>query len=556
MKNHCKEIFSMTLPHKARACALAAVTLALVACGGGGGGSGGGDSSSPGNTPTTTPPSSGSYAWLLKAQGSTNDLKYGLSLLHPNSPGTEWVIEPSSEVVSDAKLVSAGTINAAGLRASALKPYALLYIVGGDVRRVPMEANGASPGSRVQRAGTSSACAFEVDANDYASPENSRYVVTTAGADGKCKTNDDGRAELKLNAGRLTVNPFGGDAPLGAFRDATTLAPRGWIYPKTVSFWATDATVVTRTSSEPAFSELIASTYRAALLDDGAQLSVLDLPAGTVPTQNRLDAAITSGGGWCNIGFDANNFYVYRNKAGSEFQACGARPTAAATWTVLKISRTTPAATVMGTASGFISVASMGKTWLYATVIAASNNELIAINKASGIAQRKDTTPNTTLVTVQTSANDVHERWSITNIGTANVRYKVEMIDETGNILYATSSGGFPMAVADASSTDFNSSESRTYFVFADGYGARAFSGASVVGYDTSTKSTTNFGNLPGSADFGTDFVFASSRGGPGSFMTGFVARSLEGVIQPAGAKSFSFDANTSSSLKYVTVTQ
>ena len=541
----------MTPNRNARLCALAAATLGLTACGGGGGASG-----SPAGTPTA-PPTSGTFAWVLKAQGPTNALKYGLSLLHPGTPGTEWVIEVSSSVVSDAKLVASGTIDAAGLKAAALKPYALLYIVGGDVRRVPMEANGTAPISRVQRAQSTSACAFEIDANDYVVPENSRYIVSTAGADGLCGTTDDGHAEVKLGTvGGLTFTPIGGAAPLGVFRDVTTLAPRGWIYPRTVSFWAAGTAVVTRTDAEPAFSGLIASTYRAALVDDGVQLSLLDFPAGTAPVENRLGTAITGGGGWCSIGFDAINHYVYRNTVGAVSLACGVAPTTA-TWTILKVGRAAnPSATVMSSGTGFVSVASMAGTLLYATVIGTSSNSLLAISKTPGVPVRADTTVSTTLITVQTSATDVHQLWRVTNLGTTAIAYAIEMIDETGSKLYSTSAGGFPMAVADASVENFNASESRTHFVFASGFGSRAFGDALLVGYDTVTKTATRFGALPGTAEFGTDFVYASAGGGPGSFMTGFAARSSNGAVQEIGAKVFSFDASANDSLKYTTASQ
>ena len=531
----------MNLNRNTRLFALAAATLVLAACGGGG-------SSSTAVTTPTAPPTSGTYSWVLKAQGPTNGLKYGLSLLHPSTPGTEWVIEASSAVVSDAKLVATGTIDAAGLRATALKPYALVYIVGGDVRRVPMDANGTAPISRVQRAQSTSACKLMVDANDYVAPENSRFIVSTAGVDGNCGTADDGRAEVKLGpAGGLSFTPISGTTPLGFFRDVTTLAPRGWIYPKSVSYWDTGSgtTTVTRTATDPAFTGLIASTYRAALLDDGTQLSLVDFPGGTMPVENRLDTATTGGGGWSSIGFDANSHYVFRNGG----------TTAAPTWTVLKITRTTPTATVLASGAGAVSVASMGSTLLYVTVIGTSDNRLLAISK-TGAPLRSEITPSTTLTTVQTSANDVHQLWRVTNIGTAAITYAIEMIDETGATQYTTSAGGFPMAVADASVENFNASESRTRFILANGYGSRAFGDASLVGYDTASKTATVLGTLPGSADFGTDFVFANAMGGPGSFMTGMVARSSGGAIQAAGAKVFSFDATAPGSLQFATTAQ
>lgn len=535
----------MNLNPHARLCALAAVTLVCTACGGGGGS----DAGTAGGTPTA-PPTSGTFAWVLKAQGPTDGLKYGLSLLRPGTPETEWVIEFASSAVSAARLVAGGSVDAAGLKATALKPYALVYIVGGDVRRVPLDANGAPPISRVQRAQSTSACEFVIDANDYTTPENSRFIVSTAGADGRCGTTDDGRAEVKLGTpGGLSFTPIGGAAPLGVFRDVATLAPRGWIYPKTVFFWGPGpgTTVVTRTDTEPALTNVVAATHRSALVDDGTQLSVLDFPAGTAPTESRLSAASTGGGGWTSIGFDAANHYVFRN-SGS---------TTASTWTVLEISRAAPSATVLASGTGLLSIASMAGTQLYATVIGAADNRLLAISKTVGVPVKSlEITSGSTLTTVQTSANEVHQLWRVTNIGSAAITYAIEMIDEAGRILYATSTGGFPMAVAEADSVNFNVSESRTRFVFAEGYGSKAFSGATLVGYDTASRTPTTFGTLPGSTDFGSDFVFASAMGGPGSFMTGFAARSSGGAVQETGAKVFSFDASAAASLKYTTSAQ
>lgn len=533
----------MTSKQTTRLCALAAALLGLTACGGGGD-----DAGTPG-TPVA-PPTSGAFAWVLKAQGPTDALKYGLSLLHPATPGTEWVIEVSSSVVSDARLVASGSVDGAGLKADSLQPYALVYIVGGDVRRVPMQANGTAPLTRVQRAQSTSACSFVIEANDYAAPENSRYIVSTAGADGSCATADDGRAEVSLSAGGgLTFTPISGAVPLGVVRDVATLAPRAWIYPKTVFFWGPEpgTTVATRTAAEPALTEVVAATHRSALVDDGTQLSVLDFPAGMAPTESRLSTASTGGGGWTSIGFDAANHFVFRN-SGS---------TTASTWTVLKISRAAPSATVLASGTGLLSIASMAGTQLYATVVGAADNRLLAISKTVGVPVKSlEITSSTTLTTVQTSANDVHQLWRVTNIGSAAITYAIEMIDEAGSILYATSTGGFPMAVAEADSVNFNVSESRTRFVFAEGYGSKAFSGATLVGYDTASRTPTTLGTLPGSTDFGSDFVFASAMGGPGSFMTGFAARSSGGAVQETGAKVFSFDAGAAASLKYTTSAQ
>jgi len=202
-------------------------------------------------------------------------------------------------------------------------------------------------------------------------------------------------------------------------------------------------------------------------------------------------------------------------------------------------------------------VASMGSTKIYATVIGSADNRVLTIGKAAGGAVQTDTSVSTTLTTIQTSASGVHERWRVTNIGSGTVAYTIEMIDETGTVLYTAGGGGFPLVVADATVEDFKSSESRTRFVFASGYTLnRAYGDASLVGYDTTARVATTYGALPGTADFGTDFVFASVTGGPDGFMAGFAARSSNGSVQENGAKVFSFDAAAATSLKYATSAQ
>ena len=68
----------------------------LVACGGGG--SAGAEVQ---ERQAVAPPTSGTYTWVLKAQGSTAALTYGLSLLHPSTPEVEFVVESGSSFVTD-----------------------------------------------------------------------------------------------------------------------------------------------------------------------------------------------------------------------------------------------------------------------------------------------------------------------------------------------------------------------------------------------------------------------------------------------------------------------
>jgi hypothetical protein len=517
--------------------ALLCLTLVLAACGGGGGDDDGGGGGGP------TFPASGTYGWVLKATGATAALKYGLSLVHPSQPGTEYVIEVARDVVSDARVVSAGTVDAGQLRTTGNQAHALVYIVGGDVRSVPMTADGNAPKSRLQRAQSTSACRFVIEGNDYAAPQNSRYIVSTAGADGQCGSADDGRAEVRLAAtGALGYTPLSGDAPLDLVRDPATLAPRGWIYPRSVVLWSTTpaTTIATRSAPAAAIASVLASSHNAALVADGTRLALFNYGASTV-TEASLDAAITAGSSWQPIGFDANHFYAYINP-GSDFTS---------NWRVVRVTRTNPTASVLASGTGLVTVAGMGRDMLYLTVFGQSNNQLVRIPKAGGAAV-VSTSPTTTLNTVSTSAGNVHQRWRVTGVGTASLTYAIDFIDETDAVL-ASVAGGFPLDVAQAGARNFNNSESRTQFLVAGNYGGRAFGDASLIAYDSAASRQTTLGTLPGTADFGADAVFATANGGPGAVGLGFAARSSGGVVQETGAKVFSFDLGVANSLKFTT---
>jgi hypothetical protein len=190
----------------------------------------------------------------------------------------------------------------------------------------------------------------------------------------------------------------------------------------------------------------------------------------------------------------------------------------------------------------------MGSNVLYLTLFTANDNRLVRLSKATGAAVEKtyaiDVKP-----TVQTSANGRHQLWLVTGIGSPSVSYAIDIIDENGTTLY-TAAGGFPMSVAEASTENFNASESRTRFLFAQGFGARAFGDASLVSYDTLSGTANVLGALPGTADYGNDFVFASAVGGPGNFGVGFATRSSNGSYVDQGAKVFSYDLGTAGSMK------
>jgi hypothetical protein len=512
----------------------------LAACGGGGGG---GDAGSGGGVTPPATPSSGTYAWVLRAEGRTDALRYALSLVHPQDSATEVPIEAASASVTDARLVATGSLDSTTQQSGALEPYALVYIVGGDVRRVPLRANGQAPLSRVNRAGTSSACRFVVEAVDHANPERSRFIVATAGADGQCSTSDDGRGEVRLDASQgIVFTPLGADAPLAVLRDASTLAPSAWLQATQVQPWAPpQSALVFRPAANPV-QRVLQAAPRTLLVESASGVSVLEVGADNRVAETAIPAM--AGTGWQGVGHDPTHFFAFRN-GGTE-----ANPS----WTVQRVSRANPLATTLATGAGQVTLASMGQEVLYATVLGSSTVQTLRLPKAvpNAFTTVDSGNPSTQFTTVITGGSDVHLLWRITGLNTGTPVYTVQMVNESGTVLY-TGNGGFSLGLADAGRIDFRRSESRTRFLFAENYGNRLFGDAALVVYDSNARATTRVGQLPGSNEFGADLVFANALMGPTAAAGGFAARSISGVVQASGARIFSFDPAVANSLRYTT---
>ena len=510
---------------------LVAAAALLSACGGGG-------TSDP---PPATTPASGFYQPVLKAQGPVDVPSFGLSLLHAAQPDIEFVIEPGA--VTDTRIVASGSVDAVAFKVTALQPQSLLYIVGGDVRRLPLSADGREALTRLQKAQTTSACRFVLDGDDYAEPDRSRFVVTTAGADGLCGTADDGRAEVHLDGGGVALLPLSGDPPLALLRNPDTLAPEGYLGARSLSLWqpAPGSSVATRFGTDPALGRVVLSTPRSALAEYAGRLTLFSFLGGLEYTETPLSAALTAGTDWQAIGFDTDSLYVFRNGASG--------------WSVLKIDRGTPNVTQLARGSGSLASAAMGSQVLFASVIGSAANQLLRIGKSGGAPVVQESTDRATLATVLAGAAGVHQLWRITRAGGVATAYTIEMIDEGGAKLYSTDASGYALALPDATTLNLDASESRTRFVFASGYGARGFGDAALIAYDTQTRKATGLGVLPGSAAFGSDAVLAGVTSAPSNRLGGFAARVLGAAAQADGAQVFAFDVGIAGSLKIATRT-
>lgn len=506
----------------------------LTSCGGGGG--------DPGGPPAATFPSAGIYGWLLKPSGGTANLTFGLSLVHPGSRGDEYEIEPVTTSITATAVASSGTVDAALGRVDNIASHALLYIAAGDVRWLPLTANGTAPAGRVVRASIANACAFLVQENDYANPDGSGYVVSTQGADGVCGTADDGAIDVRAGATGVTVGPQLAEPTLGYLRNPVTMAPTSRVTGNEVDSGPSSSIFAIGVNGNRA-QRIVGNAGSSMVYEFGTPgataLWFFDLRSAL--SDGPVRGVSTAGGGWQLIGYDAANYYVYRNGG----------TTTASTWQLLGISRAAPTATQLAGGTGLVVATAMGSNVLYATLQEFGGNRLIRLAKTSGGAPTTlEFDAPTTLATVLTSKLGVHQLWRVSGLGTANPNFQIEMKDEGLGGFYATS-GGVPLAVLEPSSVDFNNSENRTRFAFVTGYGARAFADAPMVVYDSATLAATTVGVLPGASDFGTDQVLASFVSGSSDFFAGSATRISGGVAQGGSAKVFSGMAGSAGSLIY-----
>ncbi len=536
-----------------RALSLSAVLIALIglsSCGGGGGGSGGG---------LSTFPASGAYGWIVKQAAGNSQL----SLVHPSQPDTEYRLSQSGNAaVWDTRVVSSGTVNAGAQQVTARQSQMLVYIAGEAVHSISLQANGEAPTSRPPVSGSAEACQFLMTANDYANPLNSRLLVARRGSLGNCSSEPGnrpgelGNSELRFSArGELVASPSGttAEAPVGVLRDTSTLAPRAWLYTDRVVLW-NDGAGTTLPLSPPGTIDphiVVASTDRSAIVRRPGGLSVLDFPSGSTVIETPLSPALTAGWIWIPIGFDTDAHYLYRTSTdvlGSD------------NWQILKITRSRPVASILASGTGLLTSTSMGSNLIYATaqpVGVDQPHSLFRINKAGGPSPRT-VYPAGIRPSVRTGSAGVHllELSDGTSIDPTKqfLRTRLQFIDENNNTLY-TVDQAYPLSSVDADALSFGRSNNTRRFVFALST-EQSYADGMLTAYDTTTRSATELGRLPGAADFGAGSdITAAVTAVPSRSGVGFAARfSPQGGISEAGSKVFSFDLDTPNSLRYVTI--
>ncbi len=532
------------------ATALAAV-LGLGACGGKGDAlpnPGGGGTQPP---PSVAPTYRGAPG-LLWIDPSRPEVAYNLS----------GQVFSADVIASRGPLLSSGTISTgtgtgtSARQVTALRPDTLLYIDQGRLRSLSMRVDTGAPVATPAAVSNALYCGFGLAANDYARPLNSRVV-------GKL-CNNGGTDELRLGstgvqrAGRLTADP------IGVLRDPVNLAPRAWIYTDSIVLWnAGTGTSVALSPANSVGNAVILSTDRSAVMRRAGTLSVLDFTGGAAYAETLLGAvtSLPNGSEWTPIGFDAEAYF---------FRADSLNETSnTVRWTVLKITRSNPTASVLatGTGSDRFTDAAMGRGLLYLTGLDASATgdtprfRIVRINKASG-AVAQTVYPPFVRPSLTTSPTGVHKLLQSESSNAfpnpLRPRTTLQFIDENGSVLYAAE-GGRPVSTAAADMLRLDSSSNATRFVFAacSPLAAGTYSGAALISYDTDTRLATTLGNLASLSRIGNDFdLRVAVTSSPGSTGVGVTDSVYSGTGTPPNGtppQAFSFDLNTANSLRYVT---
>ena len=528
---------------------------ALLGCGGGG--------DSPGivapvvPTPTATLiPSSGTFALLLKAEGPPTALRVGISLIHPADRSAEYVIEPAALNVSSPITLYSGTVDAVNSKISSLSAHSVLYIAGGDVKRLPLAANGASPKASLQVAGATNLCDFVIDSyvrpqgTDYGTPLASRYLATTKGTDNLCATSDDGQVEISFDAqGKPQTAPVQNAATLGpvlaVLRNPATLKPAATVHGRAIAVTQPATVYTLLADTAPAMTKAIAVSVDALVGEQNNRLVFWDFSGKNI----TLDATVTAGVGWESAGYDANNFYVYRNTG-----ALATLPTS--TWKLVKISKTVPSATLLASGSGYIASASMGLNSLFITSANTSGFTLNRYSKAAPGAPAVLQGPSTNQITVALASKEGVQLFFNSTTGANGLRLSsVSLVEEETNKTLFSNASAQPFHLLTGSTVTLNNSVDAVGFAMAGDFSATTGSlGGTLISYDAATRTPVIAGRLPSAGEFGYPAGVLATGGAMGSnFGTGTLSALSATTFLASPRRLFSFDPRVADSIQYTT---
>lgn len=394
---------------------LGIVALSLSACGGGGGGSGG---SSGGGGNGGGAPAEGTKTYLVAQTflpGSPNT-RSGISLVDPDNPTAEIVIELPSSNVQDAAMITTGKWESANRRVTDLHRLHLVYFKGGKIYKLDLR-KGASVPAPVQVSNETAACDVLRSSVTFGNPNVVRVRYRGAGLSGSCASPENKLIHLEMT----------GDSPVSIPTDVIVASEtfdangvfNGWIgYTQAgpVNFYNVDFGNPTKLADASVYNARGVNTIDGAVHKIDGSLFLFRFSSSTLDATPIFTAP--PGEGIAEWELDGTNLFVLTGPGGPPVS-----PTAV--WKV-------PVAGGSGTR--LADVSNVGSTIRMTTnqLIFRGQNELFSIAKSDGA--RKTITAGAINSTIFTKADKV--MFVITpvvnnQVGTTRPR----VIDETGTIV-------------------------------------------------------------------------------------------------------------------------
>ena len=541
-------------PHLARAPRPAAVVLlsllcVLSACGGGSSDAGGSSGAAGGGTAPTSPwPTSGSYAVVLRASGSTTAgaTAVALSLVHPTTPQVEYVMDAAGAPSTLGLTLYQGTYDAPASRFTALSPVAYVDAPSGTLRTTLLAANGARP---QQATGpTQSLCANNLVADDVADPFASVILAATPGADATCATADDGQVLIGFSsAGVPNATPVTGY--VGFLRSAATGAPVSWLVTdssgaETVTPFAGGGTATVVAIGTPG-----ANVHYARVQDLSDTLlysrngALMGLGVGSGGIARHTLSTSTGPDGWKSAGHDATAAYAYLNS--------GTAQSGVGTWQLLAVSRADLSVRTLATGTGSIFAASALPGAVYATVLDASSGSHVTKVDSTTDAQSTAWASNSQVTAVEANPGGLNTVITATSTGAISL----SLIDDQGTAFYSQDPG----MVYGADGNTIDESSGDQVFAGVDVVaqpGSTYLGGVTVTRVDAATRTSRVLGTLPTGADLGglvSEQVFVTPLWADGSFGA-FSASRLSGTqLVSAGSAVYTFNPQQANSMVRVT---
>jgi hypothetical protein len=531
---------------------LSAMALAvLAACGGGGGGG------TNANTPSITlvPPTwavSGAYTPVLKVQGDVNAtvLSTALSLVHPSSPTTEYIIDTTATPTALGVQLDQGTYDSATQRYNNLTPIAYVDSSPTSVRTTALVANGQRPAQA--SAASTTLCPDNLSALNFTTAFSSQLAVKSPGTDGVCGTRDDTQSLVTFSAAgvpsvtRVTLGNM-----LGYFRSTSTglptqwlvAAPNGQLYTQPIGVGAVGTlNTAPVPSTTPTYQPLLNLNDMVLFTQDGLLRSAT-VQSGITSLNNV--SALTGPEGWKSAGFDANNVYAYLNSSTAT--------SGAGSWRILAISRTSRIATTLATGIGSLVAAEATTAQLYATVANGSTFATVKVATPSGVQSSYIAPTSSAASVVATTGTGVN--LLVTATTATPPRVSAAVINAAGTVLFnapdSVAYGGdqpFFDAVADT--------RPLTSVVFLSPSGGTGFGGSAITRFDTTSLTSRSLGTVPNGAALGglaSEAVFVSPLVANNGFGGTAMGRLSNNVLQSSGSAVYTYNTGIPNSLTRTT---